>query len=63
MKVLVTGASGYVGGSVAFALLASGHRVVGLVRSAVRARRELGRARHRRSLLEEIVHGSCREAA
>ncbi|MBT2249058.1 NAD-dependent epimerase/dehydratase family protein [Arthrobacter sp. BHU FT2] len=33
MKVLVTGASGYIGGSVANALLASGHDVVGLVRS------------------------------
>ena len=37
MKVLVTGASGYIGGSVATALLAAGHRVVGLVRSDERA--------------------------
>ena len=37
MKVLVTGASGYIGGSVATALLAAGHRVVGLVRSGERA--------------------------
>ena len=37
MKVLVTGASGYIGGSVATALLGAGHRVVGLVRSDERA--------------------------
>jgi uncharacterized protein YbjT (DUF2867 family) len=36
MKVLVTGASGYIGGSVAMALDA-GHQVVGLVRSKERA--------------------------
>lgn len=34
MKVLVTGATGYIGGSVAERLNASGHQVVGLVRSA-----------------------------
>ena len=34
MKVLVTGATGYIGGSVAERLIASGHQVVGLVRSA-----------------------------
>lgn len=39
MKVFMTGASGYIGGSVAAALLASGHRVVGLVRSEQRAAR------------------------
>ena len=37
MKVLVTGASGYIGGSVASALVAVDHRVVGLVRSPERA--------------------------
>jgi nucleoside-diphosphate-sugar epimerase len=37
MQVLVTGASGYIGGSVATALLGAGHRVVGLVRSDERA--------------------------
>src|SRR5512134_454299 len=44
MKVFVTGASGYIGGSVAAALLAAGHTVTGLVRSEQRARqvRELG---------------------
>ncbi|MFZ0861636.1 MAG: NAD-dependent epimerase/dehydratase family protein [Candidatus Sulfotelmatobacter sp.] len=34
MKVFVTGATGYIGGSVAERLIASGHHVVGLVRSA-----------------------------
>jgi nucleoside-diphosphate-sugar epimerase len=37
MQVLVTGASGYIGGSVATGLLAAGHQVVGLVRSDERA--------------------------
>lgn len=38
MKVFVTGASGYIGGSVAAGLIAAGHEVVGLVRSDERAR-------------------------
>ena len=33
MKVFITGASGYIGGSVAAALMAAGHRVSGLARS------------------------------
>jgi len=37
MKVFVTGASGYIGGSVAAALLEAGHAVEGLVRSQARA--------------------------
>ncbi|HWO60741.1 MAG TPA: NAD-dependent epimerase/dehydratase family protein [Umezawaea sp.] len=44
MKTFLTGATGYVGGSIAVALLAAGHRVVGLARSADAgpALRELG---------------------
>jgi nucleoside-diphosphate-sugar epimerase len=34
MKVFITGATGYIGGSVAERLIASGHHVVGLARSA-----------------------------
>lgn len=37
MQVFVTGASGYIGGSVAVRLLAQGHRVTGLVRGAAKA--------------------------
>ena len=33
MKVFITGASGYIGGSVAAALMAAGHAVSGLARS------------------------------
>ena len=33
MKVLITGATGYIGGSVAAKLMAGGHHIVGLVRS------------------------------
>ena len=44
MKAFVTGASGYIGGSVAAALLSAGHSVTGLVRSEERAKevRDLG---------------------
>ena len=38
MKAFVTGATGYIGGSVAERLIASGHQVVGLVRTAGKAR-------------------------
>lgn len=37
MKIFVTGASGYIGGSVAARMMAAGHRVSGLVRSEERA--------------------------
>src|SRR3954447_22448774 len=37
MKIFCTGASGYIGGSVAAHLAASGHQVTGLVRSAEKA--------------------------
>ena len=37
MKVFVAGASGYIGGSVAAAMRAAGHEVIGLVRSDARA--------------------------
>jgi nucleoside-diphosphate-sugar epimerase len=37
MKIFCTGASGYIGGSVAAHLAAAGHRVTGLVRSAEKA--------------------------
>jgi nucleoside-diphosphate-sugar epimerase len=37
MKVLITGATGYIGGSVAERLIASGHQVAGLVRSKEKA--------------------------
>ena len=37
MKVFVTGATGYIGGSVAARLLADGHAIAGLVRDAARA--------------------------
>jgi uncharacterized protein YbjT (DUF2867 family) len=38
MKVFVTGASGYIGGSVAEKLRDTGHQVLGLVRSEEKAR-------------------------
>src|ERR1700728_1359575 len=38
MKLFVTGASGYIGGSVASKLLDAGHEVLGLVRSEEKAR-------------------------
>jgi len=38
MKVFITGAAGYIGGSIATALIRSGHNVSGLVRNELRAR-------------------------
>ena len=37
MMVFVTGASGYIGGSIAARLVAAGHRVTGLTRSPEKA--------------------------
>src|SRR5947208_7835166 len=37
MKIFCTGASGYIGGSVATHLVTAGHQVTGLVRSAEKA--------------------------
>jgi nucleoside-diphosphate-sugar epimerase len=56
MKVFVTGASGYIGGSVAAALLEAGHSVRGLVRSPERAAQV-------RALGIEPVLGSLGDAA
>jgi nucleoside-diphosphate-sugar epimerase len=39
MNIFITGAGGYIGGSVAMALIASGHRVSGLARSNANAER------------------------
>ena len=37
MRIFLTGANGYIGGSVACALIAAGHKVRGLVRSSAKA--------------------------
>jgi NAD(P)-dependent dehydrogenase (short-subunit alcohol dehydrogenase family) len=42
MKVFVTGATGYIGGSIAERLVASGHDVAGLVRSQEQEKGPLG---------------------
>ena len=56
MRIFLTGANGFIGGAVAVALIAAGHRVRGLVRSAAKA--ELVTA----SGIEAVV-GSLDEAA
>jgi len=38
MKIFVTGAAGFIGGSIATGLLKAGHQITGLVRSAEQAR-------------------------
>jgi uncharacterized protein YbjT (DUF2867 family) len=38
MKIFITGASGYIGGSIAATLIDAGHEIAGLVRSGERAR-------------------------
>ncbi len=55
MKVFCTGASGYIGGSVAAHLVAAGHQVTGLVRSAEKA--DAVRARGIRPLLGTLDDG------
>ena len=45
LKIFITGASGYIGGSVAASLMAAGHQVTGLARSE-RGRRGAGEAWH-----------------
>src|SRR4051812_35536652 len=55
MKVFCTGASGYIGGSVAAGLVAAGHRVTGLVRSPEKA--EAVRARGIQPLLGSLDDG------
>ncbi len=56
MKVFLTGASGYIGGSVAAALRGAGHHVIGLVRSAQKAEQV-------RSLGIEPVSGTLDDGA
>jgi len=65
MKVFITGATGYIGGSLAHRLLAEGHQVTGLVRSEARA--EQARARGIAPLLGtlddgEVLAGAARAA-
>ena len=65
MKIFITGATGYIGGSLAHRLLAEGHQVTGLVRSAARA--EQARARGIAPLLGtlddgEVLAGAARAA-
>jgi nucleoside-diphosphate-sugar epimerase len=55
MKVFCTGASGYIGGSVAAHFVAAGHQVTGLVRSAEKA--DAVRARGIRPLLGTLDDG------
>ena len=65
MKIFITGATGYIGGSLAHRLLAEGHQVTGLVRSEARA--EQARARGIVPLLGtlddgEVLAGAARAA-
>jgi nucleoside-diphosphate-sugar epimerase len=57
MKVFCTGASGYIGGSVAAHLVAAGHQVTGLVRSREKA--DAVRARGIQPLLGTLDDGEC----
>jgi nucleoside-diphosphate-sugar epimerase len=65
MKIFITGASGYIGGSLADALMAAGHAVSGLARSAdtVAALKKLGVSPVRGSLDDaEVLAQAAREA-
>lgn len=53
MKILVTGASGYIGRQLAERLLEDGHEVTGMVRDAVRA--NLGSAEHCRIIEADVL--------
>jgi len=57
MKVFCTGASGYIGGSVAAHLVAAGHQVTGLVRTREKA--DAVRARGIQPLLGTLDDGEC----
>ena len=57
MKVFCTGASGYIGGSVAAHLVATGHQVTGLVRTREKA--DAVRARGIQPLLGTLDDGAC----
>lgn len=57
MRVFCTGASGYIGGSVAAHLVAAGHQVTGLVRTPEKA--EAVRARGIQPLLGTLDNGEC----
>ncbi len=65
MKIFITGATGYIGGSLAHRLIAEGHQVTGLVRSQARA--ALVRARGIEPVLGslddgEVLAGAARAA-
>ena len=65
MKIFITGASGYIGGSVAAALMAAGHQVSGLARSdeTAAALAKLGIAPVRGTLDDvDVLAGAARDA-
>ncbi len=65
MKIFVTGATGYIGGSVADRLIKAGHQVVGLVRSTEGAAKLAGRGIEPRAGSlddDEVVAAEARQA-